>query len=170
MNGALGIAEEKISKWHTNRNYSEWRRGNKSTRNSRTASGIQLLLLLLSHQVVSASDPMTVCGISQQEYWNGGCHFLLQGIFWHRDWTWISCIGRQILFHWATREALFRRHKLLLKLNLKTGNNSIKKRREQRFEHRIHQYIQIPCKHMKRSLENENWNYSEIPPYTYQKV
>ena len=22
-----------------------------------------------------------------------------------RDWTWVSCIGRQILFHWATGEA-----------------------------------------------------------------
>ena len=22
-----------------------------------------------------------------------------------RDWTWVSCIGRQILYHWATREA-----------------------------------------------------------------
>ena len=22
-----------------------------------------------------------------------------------RDWTWISCISRQILYHWATREA-----------------------------------------------------------------
>ena len=22
-----------------------------------------------------------------------------------RDWTWVSCIGRQILYHWASREA-----------------------------------------------------------------
>ena len=26
---------------------------------------------------------------------------------WIRDWTLISCIGRQILYHWATREAPF---------------------------------------------------------------
>ena len=25
--------------------------------------------------------------------------------FWPRDWTHISCISRQILYHWATREA-----------------------------------------------------------------
>ena len=25
---------------------------------------------------------------------------------WPRDWTWDSCIGRQILYHWAIREAL----------------------------------------------------------------
>ena len=26
--------------------------------------------------------------------------------FWMRDWTWVSCIGRQILNHWTTREVL----------------------------------------------------------------
>ena len=36
-----------------------------------------------------------------------GCHFLLQGIFLVRDQTCIFCIGRQILYHWATREALY---------------------------------------------------------------
>ena len=30
-----------------------------------------------------------------------GCHFLLQGIFLSRDQTRVSCIGRQILYHWA---------------------------------------------------------------------
>ena len=34
-----------------------------------------------------------------------GCHFLLQGIFPTRDQTCISCIGRQALYPWATREA-----------------------------------------------------------------
>ena len=36
------------------------------------------------------------------------CHFLLQGSSWPRDQTRISCVsflGRQILNHWATREA-----------------------------------------------------------------
>ena len=32
------------------------------------------------------------------------CHFLLQAIFPTQDWTGISCIGRQILYCWATRE------------------------------------------------------------------
>ena len=35
----------------------------------------------------------------------GGWHFLLQGIFSTQGRTCISCIGRQILYHWATREA-----------------------------------------------------------------
>ena len=35
-----------------------------------------------------------------------GCHFLLQGSSQPRDQTHISCIGRQILYHWATWEAL----------------------------------------------------------------
>ena len=28
------------------------------------------------------------------------------GIFWIRDPTYVSCIGRQVLYHWATKEAL----------------------------------------------------------------
>ena len=31
-----------------------------------------------------------------------GCHSLLQGSSQPRDWTCISCIDRQILYHWAT--------------------------------------------------------------------
>ena len=36
------------------------------------------------------------------------CHFLLQGSSYPRDWTcvsWVSWIGRQILYPWATWEA-----------------------------------------------------------------
>ena len=46
-----------------------------------------------------------------------GCHFLLQP----RDQTYISCascIGRQILYHYATREALLQR-----KVRLKRGSD-----------------------------------------------
>ena len=28
-----------------------------------------------------------------------------RGSSWSRDWTWVSCIGRGILYHWTTREA-----------------------------------------------------------------
>ena len=28
-----------------------------------------------------------------------------RGSSWPRDWTHISCIGRQVFYHWATREA-----------------------------------------------------------------
>ena len=34
-----------------------------------------------------------------------GCHFLLQEYSQPRDWTFVSCIGRRVLYHWATREA-----------------------------------------------------------------
>ena len=33
------------------------------------------------------------------------CKFLLQGIFWPRDQTCVSCVGRWTLYNWATREA-----------------------------------------------------------------
>ena len=39
-----------------------------------------------------------------------GCHFLLRGSSWPRDWTHISCVsrvGRQVLYHSATWEAQF---------------------------------------------------------------
>ena len=29
-----------------------------------------------------------------------------RGSYWPRDWTRVSCIGRQVLYHWATRETL----------------------------------------------------------------
>ena len=35
-----------------------------------------------------------------------GCHFLSQVSFQPKDRTFISCIGRWLLYHWATREAL----------------------------------------------------------------
>ena len=45
-------------------------------------------------------------GFSRQEHWNG-LPFLLLGLFQPRDRTLISCIGRQILYYWATWDALF---------------------------------------------------------------
>ena len=34
-----------------------------------------------------------------------GCHFLLKGSSWPRDWTWVSCIEDGFFAVWATREA-----------------------------------------------------------------
>ena len=34
-----------------------------------------------------------------------GCISFSSGSSWPRDWTYISCIGKLILYHWATREA-----------------------------------------------------------------
>ena len=42
-------------------------------------------------------------GFPRQEYWSG-LHFLLQGILLTHGHTCVSCIGRLILYHWATWE------------------------------------------------------------------
>ena len=71
-----------------------------------------LLFSLLSH-VDSFAIPWTgrlLCpcdfpGKTARADW----HFLLQGIFQPRIWTCVFCIGRQILYHWATRKALKRK-------------------------------------------------------------
>ena len=42
-----------------------------------------------------------------------GCHFLLQGIFPTPDQTQVSCIGRQILYHWVTSKVTYRPHIIL---------------------------------------------------------
>ena len=47
------------------------------------------------------------------------CHLLLQGSSWPRGWThisWVSCIGRQILYHCATWEAPERETDVNIKL------------------------------------------------------
>ena len=46
-----------------------------------------------------------VHGVSHGKNTGVGCCFLLQGIFLTKDRTCVSCIGRRILYHWATREA-----------------------------------------------------------------
>ena len=55
---------------------------------------------------VAHQTPLSM-GFSRQEYWSGLADSLLQGSSWPREQTHISCIGRRILYHWATREAQF---------------------------------------------------------------
>ena len=38
----------------------------------------------------------------RQEYWNG---LVSRGSSPPRDWTYVSCIRRQVLYHWVTKEA-----------------------------------------------------------------
>ena len=69
-----------------------------------------MLLLLFSHSVVS--DSLQPHGLEPARLlcpWDFpgknpgvGCHFLFQGIFRPRDGICISCIDRQVLYHWAT--------------------------------------------------------------------
>ena len=67
----------------------------------------------ISHSVMSDSLwPMncsppgsSVHGIFQVRILEWVAISFSRGSSWFRDWTWISCIGRQILYHWAIREA-----------------------------------------------------------------
>ena len=70
----------------------------------RQPTGCPLALLLLLTGVV-VSDPLRsrvlharLHGVLQGRNPGVGCHFLLQWIFWTRDWTHFSCIGRWIFF------------------------------------------------------------------------
>ena len=47
----------------------------------------------------------SVHGISQARVLEWVAISFSRGSSWPRDWTCISCVGRQILYHWATREA-----------------------------------------------------------------
>ena len=47
----------------------------------------------------------SVHGISQARVLEWVAISFSRGSFWSRDWTQVSCSGRQILYHWATREA-----------------------------------------------------------------
>ena len=55
---------------------------------------------------IALQAPLSM-GFPRWEYWGGGgLPFpLSRGSSWPRDQTWVFCIGRQILYHWATREA-----------------------------------------------------------------
>ena len=46
-----------------------------------------------------ACQALLSMGFSRQEYWSG-CHVFLQGIFLTRGSNHVSCIGRQVLYHW----------------------------------------------------------------------
>ena len=73
-----------------------------------------LMLLLFSRSVMSDSlqphglqPTRLLCPQDFPDKNTGeGCHFLLQGIFLTQDQTCISCIGRQVLYHWATWEGV----------------------------------------------------------------
>ena len=51
-----------------------------------------------------SSPGSSVLGISQVRILEWVAISLSGGSSWPRDWTWVSCISRQILYHWAARE------------------------------------------------------------------
>ena len=63
-----------------------------------------------SYNPMDCSPPgSSVHGISQERILAWVAISFSRGFFWPRDQTHISCIGRQILYHWASREAWWRR-------------------------------------------------------------
>ena len=73
------------------------------------------ICIVLSHSVVPTPyDPMdcspsgsSVLGISQARLLEWVAIFCSRGSSWPRDRTWVSCIGRQMLYHCATWEAYY---------------------------------------------------------------
>ena len=68
---------------------------------------------LVTKSCPTLCDPMdcsppgsSVCGISQARMLEWAAISFFRGSSWPRDWTHISCIGRRILYRWATRDAL----------------------------------------------------------------
>ena len=60
----------------------------------------------LCHPMDSSLPGSSVHGISKDRILEWVAISLSRGSSRPRDWTLVSCIGRQILYHWATREAL----------------------------------------------------------------
>ena len=67
------------------------------------AESLSHLWLFVTPWTVACQAPLSI-GFSSK-ITGVGCHFLLRGSSQPRDWTRISCIGRQILYRWATEEA-----------------------------------------------------------------
>ena len=57
---------------------------------------LRLLILVVSHGAQALGAQVSVVAAQS----------CIVGSSWSRDWTCISCIGRPILYHWATRQAL----------------------------------------------------------------
>ena len=68
------------------------------------AQSLSNVWLFATLWTVTHQAPLSM-GFSKQEY-GVDCHFLLQGIFLTHDGTHVSCIGRWILYHWATGKPL----------------------------------------------------------------
>ena len=60
---------------------------------------------IYTHTCIVVQWPRALCPWSSPGQNTGGCHFLLQGIFLSQELNPIFCIGRQILYYFAIREA-----------------------------------------------------------------
>ena len=69
-------------------------------------SHVKSMIQLLCNPVDSSAPVSSVLGISQVRILEWVAISSSRGSSWPWDWTRASCIGRQILYHWATKEAL----------------------------------------------------------------
>ena len=71
------------------------------------AQSINHVQVLVTPWPVTHQTPLSM-GSSRQEHWRWLPFSYSRGSFRLRGWTSVSCIGRWILYHWATREATVR--------------------------------------------------------------
>ena len=106
------------------------------------------------------SDPMdcslpgsSVHGISQARILEWVAISFSRGSSQPKDWTWISCIGRWILYHGPTREVHFLLYLLLISVSSNSNVNS-RKIRNLSFVHI--QYLEdglVPSRHPQKFYE-----------------
>ena len=91
-----------------------------------------------------------------------GCHFLLLGLFPTQGSNSIFCIGKQILYHWATREgpcSLFRAWLLLLFYTFPISNfNKPLQQASLKISFLVSFYV-LGCKALTEFLSNSNSTY-----------
>ena len=99
-------------------------------------------LTLFIHFVVSSSfcnprypaqAPLSV-RLPRHKYWRGLPFPSPRDSSWPREGTQVSCIGRQILYHWATREALTQ---VILFIKKRERALMFKKKKERKLMHYI---------------------------------
>ena len=89
---------------------------------------------------------------------------LSRGYSWPRNWIWVFCIGRQILYHWATRKASM----CILGLNKKKSTMDSERKISQLLEKgvtnqksgrlgRIHPVFHIQCRVRNRGISINSW-------------
>ena len=79
---------------------------------SKKIKGKDFVVVLVAKSHLTLWDPMdcsppgsSVQGTSQARILEWVAFSSSRGSFLPRDQTWVSCIGREILYHWATRKA-----------------------------------------------------------------
>ena len=108
-------AGEGRASWPTliNSIYLFWSPGSTQAESFRVFSVVNVPACSVIESCLTLCDPMdcsppssSVYEISQGRILEWVVIYFSRGSSWPRNWTCISCIGRQILYHWATSEAL----------------------------------------------------------------